>query len=709
MNKKTFVHETAGRPITFEFGKLAGLAQGSVTMQWGETVILATACASPEPREGLDFLPFRVDFEERQYAIGRIPGSFFRREGKPSDEATLAMRLIDRPLRPLFPKGYHHDVQVVITVLSYDPDCPSDVLGIIGASMALNVSDIPLTTPVGAVRVGLVDEALVINPDHEQMKNSRLDLIVAGSEEAVLMVEAGAHEVPEETVLEAIFVGHEEIKKMAAFQREVVEEIGLDSETKTLRTIPSEIEESVRRVAQDKVKEALSVNGKADRHEAKDEVRQAVHEELDETFPEGVEEIDKVLSQLEREEMRNAILSENRRIDGRRTDEIRPISCEVGFLPRVHGSGLFNRGETQVLTVAALGTVSDRQMIDSMSFMGSEFKRYFHHYNFPPYSTGEARFMRMPSRREIGHGALAERAILPILPSEDDFPYTMRLVSEVLASNGSTSMASVCASSLALMDAGVNIKNPVSGIAMGLIKEGDQFAVLSDIMGIEDHLGDMDFKVAGTAEGVTAVQMDMKVPGVTKEILQIALEQARDGRQHILNCMLSVIPKPRTEMSQRAPRMVTLKVNPSKIRYIIGPGGKMINSIIDDYGVQVDVEDDGTVYVFSENAEGIEGAMDRIKQLTADVEVGQIYRGKVKRIIDKLGAFVEILPNQEGLVHISKLDTEYVSAPSDLLSVGDEIMVKLTEVDKMDRLNLSREAVIKELGREEVEKQEKRG
>ncbi len=706
-NRKTYTLETEGKPMTFEFGRLAQLAAGSVVARWGDTVILATSAASSKPREDLDFLPFRVDYEERQYAVGRIPGSFFRREGKPTDQATLACRLIDRPFRPLFPDGYRNDVQVVITVLSFDPDCPPDILGITAASMALTTSWIPMNDPVASARVGLVDGQLVLNPTKDQSEASDLDLIVAGTEDAVVMVEAGANGVGEDDIVEGIEMAHAEIRRLTALQREILEEMSAETGDPFLKTISAEVEASVRRTVGSRVRDFLFAEDKEDRETMRSGIFQEVHEDLGEEFPDDAWAIDQVLRQIEKEEMRRAIVDRGFRPDGRQPDEIRPISCEVGFLPRVHGSGLFNRGETQVLTVLALGSVGDRQMIDSLGH-NDEHKRYLHHYNFPPYSTGESRFMRMPSRREIGHGALAERALLPVLPPEDEFPYTLRLVSEALASNGSTSMASVCASTLALMDAGVGIKAPVAGIAMGLIKEGEKYAVLSDIQGIEDHLGDMDFKVAGTTDGITALQMDIKIRGVDRNILSEALAQAKAGRNFILDKMLEVIPEPREEMSRHAPRIVTLKINPEKIRYVIGPGGKMINSIVEDFGVQVDIEDDGTVYVASDDAEGIDGALERIRGLTEDVEVGKVYKGTVKRIVDNLGAFVEILPNQDGLVHVSKLDTEFVDAPEDVVTVGDEILVKLVEVDKMDRINLSREACIKELGREAVEARETR-
>ncbi len=704
---REYTMDFAGRPVTMEFGQMARLAGGSVVVRYGDTVILATACVSSEPREGLNFLPFRVDYEERQYAIGRIPGSFFRREGKPTDRAILTARLIDRTFRPLFPSGYRNDLQVVVTVLSYDPDYPAEVCSILGASLALGVSDLPITEAIGAVVVGLVDGEIVINPSAEQMKASSLELTVAGTEEAVVMVEAAGEEVPEEIILDAILQGHDEIQRVVRKQKEIIAEIGVPKEDFEEEVVPEEIESAVRELATDDVRDMMSIGDKGDRRNTRDRIHEKVQQALVERFPGEDEQVRSVLDEIEKEELRRAILTEGRRADGRRTDEIRRVTCEVGLLPRVHGSGIFTRGETQVLTVAALGSVGDRQMLDSLQNV-EELKRYLHHYNFPPYSTGETWPLRAPSRREIGHGALAEKAMIPVLPSEDEFPYTLRLVSEVLASNGSSSMASICASTLALMDAGVQISAPVAGIAMGMIVEGDDVAILSDILGLEDHLGDMDFKVAGTERGINAIQMDIKIHGVTREMLRKALNQARAGRLFILEKMKEAIAEPRAEMSKYAPRIFTMKVDPSKIRHIIGPGGKTINSIIDDFGVAIDVEDDGTVYISSEGGEGADGARERIHQLTADAEVGKIYKGTVKRIVDKLGAFVEILPNKDGLVHISNLDPSFVDEVESVVSVGDEVMVKLIEIDDLGRLNLSRKAVISELGKEKVDSMEKR-
>ena len=696
-----------GKEIEVEFGRMAGQADGSLVVRFGDTVILATACVSDEPREGVNFLPFRVDYEERQYAIGKIPGSFFRREGRPTDKATLVARLVDRPFRPLFPSGYRKDIQVVLTVLSYDPDHSVEVCALLGASLSLGVSKIPIEEAVGAVQVGLVDGQIKINPSGDEMKESALDLIVAGTEDAIVMVEAGADEVEEDVILDALFTGHEAIREMVRQQKNIIEELGEPKE-EFVEEVPAEdLEGAVRELVEAEIRDAMSIGDKHERREARSNLRSRAHEELAERFPDQEQGIDAVLDGIEKQAMRDLIVSEGMRSDGRKPEDIRPINCDVGMLPKVHGSGLFTRGETQVLTVAALGPVGDRQMMDTLE-QQEELKRYLHHYNFPPYSVGETRPLRGPGRREIGHGALAERALHPVLPPEDDFPYTMRLVSEVLSSNGSSSMASVCGSSLSLMDAGVQISAPVAGIAMGLIKQGDDVVVLSDILGLEDHLGDMDFKIAGTEKGVTAIQMDIKISGVSREILTKALQQSKDGRLHILQKMKEAIPAPREELSRLAPRILSMKVDPSKIRHIIGPGGKTINSIIDEFGVDIDVQDDGSVFISATDGDSAEGAMERIKLITADPEVGKIYKGTVKRIVEKLGAFVEIIPNKDGLVHISNLDTGYVDSVESFVSVGDEIMVKLVEIDDLGRLNLSRKEVIDEMGKEEVESRENR-
>lgn len=704
-----------GRKLTLETGRLAKQANGSVLIRYGDTVVLCTATASKEPREGIDFFPLTVDYEERLYAVGKIPGGFIKREGRPSEKAILSARLIDRPIRPLFPKGYRNDVHIVATVLSVDQDNPPDVTAMVGVSTALAVSDIPFYTPTAAVLVGLVDGQLVINPTLEQMEKSALHLVVAGTKDAIMMVEAGADEVPEDVVLDGIMLAHESIKTLIDFIEDFVSEahrMGLAKEKLQVEppVTPEIFDQAFRSLAEIELEKAIrqcaaEQKKKLDREAFIAQVRDGIveefavqHPELEEQYPDYVAYCQKVLDELEKSIMRRMILSENLRIDGRKTDEIRPITCEVGILPRTHGTGLFTRGETQVLTVATLGAVGDEQILDGLEV--EESKRYMHHYNFPPYSVGEARPMRGPGRREIGHGALAERALEAVLPGEDDFPYTIRLVSEVVGSNGSTSMGSVCGSTLALMDAGVPIKRPVAGVAMGLIKD-DAVAVLTDIQGIEDALGDMDFKVAGTTEGITALQMDIKVPGITREILQQALEQARQGRLYILNKMLAVIPAPRPELSPYAPRIIQTMVDPDKIRDIIGPGGKIIKKIIEETGVEIDIEDNGRVLIASPNGEAGEKALKIIDSLTRDVEIGQIYVGRVTRVTE-FGAFVEVipgvlgLPGKEGLVHISQLSESRVAKVEDEVRAGDEILVKAIGFDHQGRLKLSRKEVLKQ-------------
>ncbi|MBE3591074.1 MAG: polyribonucleotide nucleotidyltransferase [Firmicutes bacterium] len=704
MEKRVFRTEVGGRPLVIEYGAIAEQANAAVLVRYGETVVLVTATGTREPREGVDFFPLRVDYEERQYAAGRIPGSFFRREGRPSERAILSARLIDRPIRPLFPKGYRNEVQIIATVLSYDGDNAPDITSIIGASAALSISDIPFDGPIGGVMVGLVDGRFVINPVSEEVDRSDLELVVAGTKDAVLMVEAGANEVPEEKIIEAIQFGHEEIKKLVAWQEEIVREVGKPKMPFTPPQIDPELEAAVSEWARPRMREALLAQEKQEREERRLALRQEAHALFDERFPEKAADIDAVLDETEKKVMRRLIVDEGIRVDGRGPKDIRPIWCEVGILPRTHGSGLFTRGQTQVLTVAALGAVSDRQIIDSLG--DEEFKRYMHHYNMPPYSTGEVRPIRSPGRREIGHGALAERALLRMLPPEDEFPYTIRLVSEVVSSNGSTSMGSVCGSTLALMDAGVPIRRPVSGIAMGLIKEDDKVEILSDIQGIEDHLGDMDFKVAGTEKGVTAIQMDIKIHGLDVDILRRALEQAREGRLYILQKMLEVLPAPRSHLSPYAPRIIVMRIHPDKIRDVIGPGGKTINKIIAETGVQIDIEDDGRVFV-SGPAEGSERAQEMIRQLTKEVAPGEIYLGKVTRLVS-FGAFCEILPGKEGLVHISQLANERVPTVEDVVNVGDTIMVKVTEIDSLGRINLSRKEALKQVPDAEAKESRKR-
>ena len=640
-----------------------------------------------------------VNYEEREYAIGKIPGSITRREGKPRDVATLAARLIDRPLRPLFPEGFRNDVQIICTVLSVDSDCEPDVLAMNGASAALMLSDIPFAGPVAAVKVGLVDGELILNPGEEDREKSLMDLVVAGSKDAVLMVEAGANEVPEETMIEAIEFAHEEIKKLVAFQEEIAAEAGKEKAEYELLETDAELEAEVREYATAKLDEALRTFEKVSRNTkvdaVKDETREYFAEKYneDEDKDEKVKQVGRILDDITKELVRKMITEEGVRPDGRTPEEIRPIWCEVGVIPRVHGSGVFTRGQTQVMSIVTLGAISDEQILFGLG--EDETKRYMHHYNFPPFCVGETGPLRSPGRREIGHGALGERALLPMIPPQEEFPYTIRVVSEVLESNGSSSQASICGSTLALMDAGVQIKAPVAGIAMGLIKEEDKVSILSDIQGLEDFYGDMDFKVAGTEKGITAIQMDIKIGGISKDILTRALEQARVGRLYILEQMLKVIDKPRPELSPNAPLMSTMKIDPDKIRFVIGPGGKTINGIIDQTGVTIDIDDDGTVFIMADSREAGEKAQKMIYDLTRDVVVGEIYEGVVKRIMN-FGAFVEFLPGKEGLVHISQLADHHVNKVEDVVSIGDRITVKVTEIDRQGRINLSRKEVLKE-------------
>jgi polyribonucleotide nucleotidyltransferase len=695
---KSWEIEVAGRPFKVETGKLAKQTNAAVVMRYGDTTVLVTAAMS-DPREGIDFFPLMVNYEEREYAIGKIPGSITRREGKPRDVATLAARLIDRPLRPLFPEGFRNDVQIICTVLSVDSDCEPDVLAMNGASAALMLSDIPFAGPVAAVKVGLVDGELILNPGEEDREKSLMDLVVAGSKDAVLMVEAGANEVPEETMIEAIEFAHEEIKKLVAFQEEIAAEAGKEKAEYELLETDAELEAEVREYATAKLDEALRTFEKVSRNTkvdaVKDETREYFAEKYneDEDKDEKVKQVGRILDDITKELVRKMITEEGVRPDGRTPEEIRPIWCEVGVIPRVHGSGVFTRGQTQVMSIVTLGAISDEQILFGLG--EDETKRYMHHYNFPPFCVGETGPLRSPGRREIGHGALGERALLPMIPPQEEFPYTIRVVSEVLESNGSSSQASICGSTLALMDAGVQIKAPVAGIAMGLIKEEDKVSILSDIQGLEDFYGDMDFKVAGTEKGITAIQMDIKIGGISKDILTRALEQARVGRLYILEQMLKVIDKPRPELSPNAPLMSTMKIDPDKIRFVIGPGGKTINGIIDQTGVTIDIDDDGTVFIMADSREAGEKAQKMIYDLTRDVVVGEIYEGVVKRIMN-FGAFVEFLPGKEGLVHISQLADHHVNKVEDVVSIGDRITVKVTEIDRQGRINLSRKEVLKE-------------
>jgi len=700
-----FEMELAGRKLSIETGKIAQLADAAVLVRYGDTVVLVTACASAEPKEGIDFFPLSVDYEERLYAVGKIPGGFIKREGRPTEKAILSARLIDRPIRPLFPHGYRNDVQVVATVLSVDQDNLPEIAAMIGSSAALSISTIPFQGPTGSVLVGRVDGEFILNPNNEEREKSDLHLVVSGTRDAVMMVEAGAKEVPEDVMLEAIMFAHDNIKKIVAFIEEIVAKVGKEKKEYTVFKPEEEIEAAVREYATQKTLDAIRTPDKLERQEKIDAVKVETLEHFAEIFPEKEKDIDEVLYDILKEQVRKLITEEGIRPDDRKLDEIRPITCEVGILPRVHGSGLFTRGQTQVLTIATLGALGDVQILDGLT--DEESKRYMHHYNFPPYSVGETRFMRGPGRREIGHGALAERALEPMIPTEEEFPYTIRLVSEVVSSNGSTSQGSVCGSTLALMDAGVPIKAPVAGVAMGLMKEKDNVAILTDIQGMEDFLGDMDFKVAGTSKGITAIQMDIKIAGIDRPILERALEQARVGRLFILDKMLSVISEPRKELSPYAPKIITTRIDPDKIREIIGPGGKTINKIIAETGVKIDIEDDGRVFIAAVNQAAGDKALKIIESLVKEVKEGEIYLGRVTRLMT-FGAFVEILPGKEGLVHISKLDTKRVEKVEDVVAVGDEILVKVTEIDKQGRINLSRRHAMADVAKEEEKTEEEK-
>ena len=695
---RTFRTAIGGRLLELEIGKVCEQANGQVMVKYGESVVNVTACASKEPKPDIDFFPLSCDYEERMYAAGKIPGGFIKREGRPSEKATLCSRLMDRPLRPLFPKGYYNDVVVVATVMSVDPDCETDIMAMIGSSVALATSDIPWEGPTGSVRVGMVDNEFIINPTLEQREASVMNLTVAGTKEAIMMVEAGADEVPESVMLDAILFAHEEIKKIVEFIEEIVAEVGKEKAEVNLYQIPEEIDEAVRAYASDKMKEAIKTYDKLERLDNMDAVEVETKEHFAEIYPENEKDIANVLYNLTKENVRAMILDEGIRPDNRKLDEIRPIWCETQLLPRVHGSGLFKRGQTQVLSACTLAPASEAQVIDGITEQTE--KRYMHHYNFPGFSVGEAKTSRSPGRREIGHGALAERALLPVLPSVEEFPYAIRVVSEVLSSNGSTSMGSTCGSCLALMDAGVPLKRPVAGIAMGLIERVEEdgsskMAILSDIQGMEDFLGDMDFKVTGTEVGVTAIQMDIKVHGLSREILEKALQQAKEGRMHIMHEMLDEIPEPRKEMSKYAPRSISMRIDPDKIRIVIGPGGKTINRIVDETGVKIDIseEDPGLISIYSPDMEGAEAAKKEIELLTKDVEVGETYEGKVMRIMP-FGAFIEILPGKEGLLHISKMAKERVEKVEDVMNIGDVVTVKVTEIDSQNRINLSRKELL---------------
>lgn len=691
--EKSFRMELAGRSLIVETGKMAKQASGAVLVRYGETVVLVTSTASKEAREGMDFFPLTVDYEEKMYAVGKMPGGFLRREGRPGNSAILNARLIDRPIRPLFDKRCRNDIHVMATVLSVDYDNAPELCGMLGASASLGISDIPWDGPIAGVRVGRVDGKFVINPTQEQLKVSTLNITVAGSETAILMVEGGAQEAPEEDVLDAIMFGHETIKELVAFQKKIIEEVGKPKRTLIFPEIPEEIKTAIYAYAERPLKEAIFNPDKLTREAHMEEVRKEAEAHFKEIYPENGSDIAECLNHLTKEIVRHMISVDKIRPDGRALDEIRPISCEVGLLPRVHGSALFTRGQTQALTITTLAPMSETQIIDDLT-QETE-KRYIHQYNFPSYSVGETKSSRGPGRREIGHGALAERALIPVIPTVEEFPYAIRVVSEILESNGSSSQASVCGSTMSLMNAGVPIKAPVAGIAMGLVNEGEHFTVLTDIQGMEDALGDMDFKVAGTAKGITTIQMDIKIHGLSREILLAALQQAQKGRMFILGKMAECIDKPAEHLSPYAPKIITLTIPVDRIRDVIGSGGKIINKIISETGVKMDVEEDGHVYIATPDEEAAQRAKKWVEELTHEVQVGETYLGKVTRLM-KFGVFVEILPGKEGMVHVSQLATRRVEKPEDVVHEGDEIMVKVTEIDDKGRINLSRKALLQE-------------
>lgn len=683
-----FEIEIGGRKVTFETGKFCEQSSGSCLVRCGETAVLVNVNMSPVPRPGIDFFPLSVDFEEKMYAVGKIPGGFKKREGRASDKAILTSRLIDRPLRPLFPKGFYNDVTVVATAISVDPNIAPEPLAMLGSSFALSISDIPFMGPTGSVCVGLVDGKYVINPDLEQKEKSLMHLMLSGTEEAILMVEAGAKEVTEKQMLDGIMFGHEEIKKIVRFIKDVKAKIGKPLNEKiAYETVDEEINKAVREYATPLIEKALDEFDRQERQAKQDKAEEEIYAHFAEIFPEQEKQIGAVIYKITKETVRSKILNKGVRPDGRQTTEIRPIWCDVSVLPRVHGTGVFTRGQTQVLTTLTLGTISDMQKLEGLDDEDS--KRYMHHYNMPGYATGEAKPLKSPGRREIGHGALAERALEPVIPSEEEFPYAIRLVSEVLSSNGSSSMASTCGSTLALMDAGVPIKSPVAGIAMGLIKdeESKKVAVLSDIQGLEDFLGDMDFKVTGTTKGITAIQMDIKIKGIDEEILTTALEQARQGRLYILDKMLSVIDKPRPELSKYAPKIITFSINPDTIKDVIGSGGKTINKIIEETGVKIDITDEGQVFIATPDSDMAEKAKNIILGIVEELEVGKIYSGKVVKIM-QFGAFVEIAPGKDGMIHISKLSSKRVEKVEDVVKVGDEVEVEVIKIDNKGRVDL---------------------
>ena len=691
-NKQVFSTTINGNKLTVEVGELAKQANGACMVHYGDTSVLSVATASKEPKD-LPFFPLTVNYEEKLYAVGKIPGGFIKREGRPSEKAILASRLIDRPIRPLFPEGFRNEVQVISTVMSVDQDCSSEIAAMIGSSIALSISDIPFNGPIAGINVGIVDGKFIINPSIEQQAQSDLELTVAGTKDEINMVEAGANEISEATVLDAIMFAHEEIARLVAFQEEIVEQAGKEKTAIELFEIDPAIKAEVEAKAKVALTKAIQVEEKHAREAAIEQVKEETLAQYEDAEEDVLKHVKLTLDDMLKDEVRRLITEEKVRPDGRKTDEIRPLSSRIGLLPRTHGSGLFTRGQTQVLSVCTLGALGDVQILDGLDL--EESKRFMHHYNFPQYSVGEVGPIRAPGRREIGHGALGERALEKVIPSETEFPYTVRVVSEVLESNGSSSQASICAGTLAMMDAGVPIKAPVAGIAMGLVKTGDDYSILSDIQGLEDALGDMDFKVAGTEKGITAIQMDIKIDGLSKEILQESLEQAKIGRLHILNSMLATIHEPKSKLSPYAPKILTMHINPDKIRDVIGPSGKQINKIIEETGVKIDIEQDGTVFISSTEEEMNDQAKKIIENLVREVEVGQIYLGTVKRI-EKFGAFVELFKGKEGLVHISQLQDKRTNKVEDVVDLGDKIMVKVKEIDNQGRVNLSRKDVLQE-------------
>lgn len=694
--------QVAGRSFGVEFGDRGMLSDSAVFMNYGDTVVMVNANASEKPRDGIDFFPLSVEYEERLYSVGKIPGGFIKREGRPSEKAILSGRAVDRPLRPLFPKGYRNDVQVVCTVMSVENDNLPEILAINGASLALLLSSVPYTTPLAAVMVGLVDGELVLNPTSKEREVSKLNLTVCATDSRVMMIEAGAYEVDEDTMIKAISFGFEACQPIIAFEKELMAAYGKEKKVPVLYTLDENVESEVRAFAKDMVADAMHITDKDERSVKMDAVKAAVSAEFDAKYPENKSDIAETLYMLQKETVRDMAILEHKRVDGRAFDQIRNLAAEVALLPRTHGSGLFTRGSTQVLAVATLGAIGDIQILDGVS--EEESKRYIHHYNFPSYSVGETRPMRGPGRREIGHGALAEKALEPLVPSEEEFPYTIRVVSEVLSSNGSTSQASVCASTLALMDAGVPLKRPVAGIAMGLFTTDDlsQEEIVTDIQGVEDFFGDMDFKVAGTSEGITAIQVDTKIAGLSPWCIEKAIRDAKTARMEILEVMAGAITAPRPEVSQYAPKIFTITINPDKIREVIGSGGKVINKIIADTGVKIDIDDTGKVFVGGPDIEMVKKAIAIIEGIVKEVVPGEIYLGKVVKLAT-FGAFVEILPGKEGLVHISKLDSKRVEKVEDVVSMGDEILVKVTEIDQQGRINLSRKDALVEMAKREAE------